>query len=88
MCKEMFCVCGSLSDCQVENQNVLCSSIVTVIHVYITQAQSPDGLQKEEVKRSDIFGTTAGEKDKQRSMRTWKVFPSSPTADIINHNST
>ncbi len=66
----------------------LCLIVKLKIHVYITQAQSADGPQKEEVKRSDIFGAILGEKDKQRSMRTGKVFPSSPTADIIYHNST
>lgn len=44
--------------------------------VYITQALSPDGTQKEEAK------------DKQRSMRPGKVFPLGHTADIFSHNST
>lgn len=58
---------------------------MTIIHVYITQAESPAGTQKEEVKRRDI---SAGDKDQENSIRTGKVFSSSHTADIINRTST
>lgn len=58
----------SIFDCRV---SLLCSGIVwdnsVWQAVYKTQAQSPDGTQKEEVKRRVIV---AGTKIKQRSVRT------------------
>lgn len=55
------------------------------MHVYITEAESSAGMEKEDVKRGDI---TVGGSDKENSVRTEMVFPPSHTADIINQDFT